>query len=237
MSEVFRSSSLIVVIMTLFSVSLGAQEQTKRLDRPSMTYFVKIETNRGDFTIGLYDDTPIHRDNFLELVRSKAYEGVLFHRVISRFMVQTGNLSTKNATKNTDVNVDSTQTRLPAEIMPEKIFHKRGTVAAARIGNEQNPLKESSQTQFYITTGTFFTDWDLDDFERISGRTLTEFQREAYKTQGGVPALDGEYTVFGEVVEGLDTIRRIEEVKTDDKNRPKRNIVIKKASIVEKPLK
>lgn len=228
-----------ITFFIFFSFSFfRVQAQDEKLEgyyKPHISHYVKIETSKGTFVIGLYDETPRHRDNFLELVRSKAYEGVLFHRTISQFMVQTGNLLTKGATAETNVSRDTIAERISAEILEGKLFHRRGSVAAARIGNEVNPLKESSKTQFYITTGTFFTDWDLNDYEATSDRKFTPYERKVYKTEGGVPSLDGEYTVFGEVVKGMDTIEKIENVKTDDNNRPKRDILIKRVTLIDKP--
>lgn len=226
---------LLLLTSILFSIPLLAQEKLQGYYQPHISHYVKVETTKGSFVIGLYDETPRHRDNFLQLVSSKAYEGVLFHRTIQRFMVQTGNLQTKGATSETDVSRDTIQERIPAEIIADKLFHKRGSVAAARIGNELNPMKESSKTQFYITTGTYFTDWDLNDIEQYTERIFTPYEREIYKTQGGVPSLDGEYTIFGEVVEGMDTIAKIERVKTTETNRPKKDILIKKVTLVDKP--
>lgn len=226
---------LLLASILLFSPLLAQEKELQGYYQPHISHYVLIETSKGSFIIGLYDETPLHRDNFLQLIRTKAYEGVLFHRTIQRFMVQTGNLLTKGATLQTDVSRDTIQVRIPAEILQHKLFHKRGAVAAARIGNELNPMKESSQTQFYITTGTFFTDWDLDDIEKNTERVFTPYERAIYKIQGGEPSLDGEYTVFGEVVKGMETIEKIEEAKTDETNRPKRDIIIKKVTLIGKP--
>lgn len=230
-----RTTIIILLCFTGFVTSLFAQDKPEGFYAPSITHYVKFETNKGAFTIGLYNETPRHRDNFLRLVRSHAYEGVLFHRTINRFMVQTGNLSTKNATKNTDVSADSTTQTLEQEINPKLLFHKRGAVAAARTSDDVNPLKASSATQFYIVTGNYYTDWDLNDLEKEHDKKFTPYQRDVYKTQGGVPYLDGDYTVFGEVVDGYNTIKAIERVKTDDRNRPQKDIVIKRVTEVEHP--
>lgn len=197
--------------------------------------YVKVETNMGNFTVALYEGTPLHRDNFLSLVKSHAYEGTIFHRVIERFMVQGGNLLTKGATKATDVGRDTVTGLIPIEANPTRFYHKRGALAAARLGDEVNPTKGSSKTQFYVVTGTYFTDLDLDAFEQTYHRKLTPEQRETYKMLGGTPHLDGEYTVFGEVVDGYKTIEKIERVKTGPSNRPLKDIIIKKTTIVGKP--
>lgn len=233
---------LYLLFIAVSSLLLGktptaAQEARDSAYVPSISNYVKVETSKGDLILALYDETPRHRDNFLSLVKSGAYEGIIFHRVIPRFMVQTGNLLTRNATATMDVSRDTIKERLPAEILPDKFFQKRGVLAAARQSNEVNPQKESSKTQFYVVTGSFFTDWDLDDIEKDTGRKFTPYQREVYKTIGGAPHLDGEYTIFGEVVEGMDTIEKIENAKTNDQNRPKKDIRIKKIYVVAKPEK
>lgn len=128
-----------LLLAQLLALPLEAQHVEHK---PTITSFVKVETSKGDFIIGLYDATPCHRDNFLALVRKNDYDGVLFHRVVHRFMIQTGNLSTKGATATSDVHKDTTSLRLAHEIMPEELFHKRGAIGAARIGNERNPQKE-----------------------------------------------------------------------------------------------
>ncbi|MDY6148397.1 MAG: peptidylprolyl isomerase [Porphyromonas sp.] len=193
---------------------------------------VEIETTKGKFTVLLYDDTPLHKEQFLKLVREGQYVGTIFHRVINMFMVQGGNLTARNATKDTNVSVDTLETTIASEFFPDKYFHKRGALAAARIGDEGNPEKKSSGSQFYIVTGTFYTDLDLNQLQEKQNRTFTPEQREAYKTVGGAPWLDGAYTVFGEVVEGMSVIEKIEQVETDSTNRPLKNILIKKTTIL-----
>lgn len=210
-----------------FSFSAYAQETPDNLPLPHISHYVKIETDKGNFVIALYDETPLHRDNFLAHVEHHDYEGVLFHRVIDRFMVQTGNLQT-HAKNVTDASVDTTTSTIKAEFLPEMLIHKRGAVAAARTPDEVNPMKESSASQFYIVTGNYFTDWDLADIEKNLGKNISEAKKQVYKKVGGAPHLDGDYTVFGEVVEGMDTITKIERVKTDDVNRPVRDIRIRK---------
>ncbi len=220
------------LLMALFAFFAVEAQKESTPTQESSTY-VKIETSMGNFTVALYDGTPLHRDNFIALVKSGAYEGTLFHRVIERFMIQGGNLLTKGATKSTDVSVDTISERIPIEVNADLFFHKRGALAAAREGDEVNPEKGSSKSQFYIVTGTYFTDLDLDAFEKSHQRKFTPEQREAYKMLGGTPHLDGEYTVFGEVVDGYKTVQKIERLKTDPTNRPVKDVLIKKMTIVK----
>ncbi len=208
-----------------------ATAQEKAPITQAATTFVTFETNEGDFTIALYDGTPRHRDNFLKNVRAGSYTHTIFHRIIDRFVVQGGNFATKNATPETNVNEDPTSGKMPHEINPSLYYHNRGALCSAREGNEVNPEKQSSTHQFYIVTGTFYTDLDLDDIEKARGLTYTEEQRKSYKINGGTPQLDGEYTVFGEVVKGMDVINKIQSVKTDSNNRPKKDIIIEKLTI------
>lgn len=196
---------------------------------------VEVTTSKGKFTVVLYDDTPLHKAQFLQNVAEGRYENTLFHRVIALFMVQGGNFSTRGATKETDVSYDTLSITIPAEINEAAHFHKRGALAAARLADEANPERASSGSQFYVVTGRFFTDYDLDQIEEKKGRPFSEAQRKAYKEQGGAPWLDGQYTVFGEVVQGMKVIERIERASTDSQDRPKKDIIIKKIRVVTTP--
>lgn len=215
----------LLFLIALLGTLLGSSAQTT--GQPTISSYVEISTSYGKIVVGLYDDTPLHRDNFLQLVHSGSYDGVIFHRVIDRFMIQTGNLNTRHASTELDVNTDTLSRQIEAEILLPHLFHKRGALCAAREPDEVNPEKRSSGSQFYIVTGTFYTDYDLDVIEKNEGRTFTPEQREAYKMSGGTPYLDGEYTVFGEVVKGIEVVGKIERAKTDTQNRPKKNIFIK----------
>lgn len=171
---------------------------------------VLITTSMGNITVVLYDDTPLHRDNFIKLINEGWYENSRFHRVISQFMIQGGHRQ------------DGTQDpgyTVPAEFRPGH-FHKKGALAAARMGDHVNPQKASSGCQFYIVQGEVFTDERLNDFEARLGKKFTEEQRLVYKTIGGTPHLDGGYTVFGEVVEGLDVVDKIAAVSTQSGDVP-----------------
>ena len=240
---------------------------------------VSIKTTLGDIKIKLYDGTPKHRDNFIHLVNSGFYDGVSFHRVIKEFMIQSGDPLTK--TGGTAILPDSLKTyTIPAEFNSQ-YFHKKGALAAARQGNDVNPLMRSSGTQFYIVQGVKFNDDDLNQAEqrinsnmkqtlftglikettdslKLIGKAVSEAeiqdiasikmfqylsthkdykipeeQREVYKTIGGTPRLDGTYTVFGEVTEGLDIVDKIAEVPTDSNDKPLNEIKILKVKIVK----
>ena len=202
---------------------------------------IVLETDSGDVTIMLYNETPLHRDNIVKLVKEGFYDGVLFHRVIEDFMIQTGDSISRHAPAGKLLGVGSYETyKIPAEIRFPQIFHKRGSVAAAREGDAENPQRESSMCQFYIVWGKRYSGNMMDDVEeRIARNTgnLISFPqevRDAYFQYGGTPHLDGQYTVFGEVVEGLDVVERIMAAQTDENNRPLIDIRIKRAYIDEK---
>jgi len=241
---------------------------------------LEMKTTMGDITILLYDDTPVHRDNFLKLVNSGFYNGISFHRVINNFMIQAGDPSTRSNSLPASADTLITYT-IPAEIRSNR-FHKRGAVAAAREGNMVNPDMRSSGTQFYIVQGTKFTDNELNEADQLinnnirqalfnkyikevkdsvalSGNSLSDLevqelvsikmfdfltsgniyripeeQRDVYRQYGGVPRLDGTYTVFGEVVEGLDVVDKIAAATTDENDKPISDIRIIEAKIVKK---
>ncbi len=169
-----------------------------------------IKTSMGDIKIKLYNDTPLHRDNFIKMVKSGWYDGSNFHRVINQFMIQGG--------WNKAGQEDPGHT-VPAEINDEH-FHFKGALAGARMPDNVNPNKESSGSQFYIVQGKPLTDAELDAIQKRTGHTFTQAQRDVYKTLGGTPHLDGSYTVFGEVIEGLDIVDKIALVATGAQNRP-----------------
>ena len=201
---------------------------------------VQMVTDSGVVKIVLYNETPLHRDNFLKLVRDGFYDGVLFHRVIFGFMIQTGDSLSKHAEPGKIYGDGSYESyKIPAEIHYPEIVHRRWSVAAAREGDENNPQRESSMCQFYIVYGKRFNDDILDEeqerLDRETGGTvkMTPEVREIYKRYGGTPHLDGQYTVFGEVVEGMDVVDKIQRVETDDNARPVGDIRILKATVVE----
>ena len=260
---------MIVVSLITSCNTPGAGEDT----------LVLIQTSVGDIKVRLYNETPLHRDNFIKLINSGFYEGISFHRVIRDFMIQAGDPLTKEDNENLPDSIN--HYTIPAEFNP-LLFHKKGALAAARQGNDVNPQMRSSGTQFYIVQGTKYTDEELNGAEqRINSQVkqglfirlieetadslrsagisasdaeiqeiasvemfqylaatpdfkLSPEQRNAYKTIGGTPRLDGTYTVFGEVTEGLDIVDRIAAEKTDATDKPLNNITILKTKIVRK---
>lgn len=242
--------------------------------------YVSVKTTHGDFKIRLYDETPLHRDNFISLVNSSYYEGISFHRIIKGFMVQAGDYSTKKGAQTAAIDSISSLTIAP-EFVPG-LFHKRGALAAARQDNSINPQMRSSATQFYIVEGNKMSEGELSleeqerdnnikqgEFIRVFmhltdsckkvGLSLsqgeiqekallrlydmpdkallfktTETERNAYMSVGGVPRLDGTYTVFGEVIEGMETIDRIASIRTNPDDTPSEYVGIIKMKIVKK---
>jgi Peptidyl-prolyl cis-trans isomerase (rotamase) - cyclophilin family len=237
-----------------------------------------VKTTAGDIKIKLYNETPQHRDNFVKLAKEGQYDGLLFHRVINEFMVQGGDVTSKDAPLTKQLGAGDLGYTVPAEFAYPKYFHKKGALCAARTGDEVNPQKASSASQFYIVTGKTYNDSELKQLEKqketqlkqsifnrlqaenkakimelhrsgnrdeltilrdtLIGKTeleaekrkseakFTDEQRETYKTIGGVPFLDNEYSVYGEVLEGLDVVQKIETAKTNKQDRPLENISI-----------
>jgi cyclophilin family peptidyl-prolyl cis-trans isomerase len=266
-----RSAFVIVVALLSLVVSCGGINKN-----PEET-IVSIKTDFGEIKVKLYDDTPKHKENFIKLVSEGFYIDLLFHRVINAFMIQGGDPNSKNAEPSAQLGVGGPGYTIPAEINP-KYFHKKGALAAARIGGPKNPEKNSSGSQFYIVQGTIYRQGQLDTleininlqrkdmmlrqhfqaanndfavfkekndkegFDKLVAQIrmevdsiydtgqkfkLSKEQRDAYSTIGGYPSLDGEYTVFGEVVEGFDVIDKIAAVKTNGANRPEENVKMK----------
>lgn len=237
---------------------------------------VRVKTTLGDITVLLYGDTPRHRDNFLKLAREGFYDGTLFHRVIKEFMIQAGDPDSREAAPGRQLGAGGPGYNVDAEIIFPGHFHKRGALAAARQGDQVNPMRRSSGSQFYVVTGKRFEAAELESLERQLRNTqmqtvfnnlamknrneiidlqqrgdydalkamqdslvaqteaevaknpakLTEDMRRAYTTVGGAPHLDGQYTVFGEVVEGMDVVDRIEAAETDGRDRPREDVRI-----------
>ena len=222
----------LLLLLLSFSLCLFAQQDTARHE-------VLLTTNKGDIRIALYNETPLHRDNFLKLVKEGFYDGVLFHRVINRFMIQAGDSASRHAAPGALLGDTNEPYTVPAEIRYPQLFHKRGAVAAAREGDSVNPSRASSASQFYIVYGRRFNDEMLDRAqERLDKQTggtvkLTPEVREVYKAKGGTPHLDGQYTVFGEVVEGIDVVNAIQWMETDKNDRPLEDVRILKATVVK----
>jgi len=181
-----------------------------------------IETNLGNIQIMLYDQTPLHKENFEKIVAAKLYDGVSFHRIIEGFMIQTGNPETKPDFDAAASGIDLNYT-VAAEFIPE-YFHKKGALAAARVGDAVNPEKRSSSSQFYIVQGNVITEPELLDLEEHKKMKFPQYQRDAYKTLGGTPFLDREYTVFGEVIKGIEVIDAIASVPTGPRDVPLRDV-------------
>jgi cyclophilin family peptidyl-prolyl cis-trans isomerase len=192
---------------------------------------IKITTDSGIILIRLYDSTPLHRDNFVKLVESKFYDSLIFHRVIKNFMIQGGDPQSKTAQPGQMLgNGGGDMERIPAEFN-RSLIHKKGTLCAARDGN---PAKASSACQFYLVQGNVLTDQDLDGLEMRLGYKYTPAQRLAYKTYGGTPFLDQDYTVFGEVISGLKVIDKIASVQIAPGDRPVADVRMKMEVVKKK---
>ncbi len=268
MKTTFKEFAFILMISFIF-LSCNSRNDNEPV--------IKFKTSKGDIVVKLYAETPQHRDNFVKLVESGYYNGVLFHRVIRDFMIQAGDPDSRKAKKNQMLGSGDVPYSIPAEIVYPQFFHKRGALAAARQGDDVNPERASSGAQFYLVQGRIFTDLKLDSLELkrkekivfkefslkwdsldIKNKNTTEKiqialrdsimkevemnvtkeqkykytpkQRETYKTVGGTPHLDGEYTVFGEVIKGIEVVSNISVVKTNKADRPLDNVRILSAT-------
>lgn len=222
-----------VILAFLLVIAINAQAQKGNTE-------VMLETTAGNIKLRLYDDTPLHRDNFVKLVGMHVYDSLLFHRVIKDFMIQCGDPKSKNAAPGTHLGEGDLDGTVEQELRLPQIFHRRGVLAAAREPDEANPYRESSRCHFYLAWGKKFTDEELDKMQlrldtlygyRVK---LTPEMRTAYKTVGGIPHLDGGYTVFGEIVEGLDVLEKIQATPTDKNDRPLEDQRILKAYAIKK---
>lgn len=193
---------------------------------------VYLETNYGRLVLKLYNSTPLHRDNFLKLVKEGYYDGLLFHRVIKDFMIQGGDPESKNAMKGAMLGNGGPGYTVPAEFV-DSLIHRKGALAAARLGDGMNPKKESSGSQFYIVQGRVWRDADLSAMESRTGRKYSDEDKKAYREEGGTPHLDGGYTVFGQLVEGFDVLDRIATTTTGGADRPSEDVRILKAGLVK----
>jgi cyclophilin family peptidyl-prolyl cis-trans isomerase len=193
---------------------------------------ILMETSMGSITFILYAETPMHSENFVKLTNEGYFNGMLFHRVISEFMIQTGDPNTKN-TPDQQAGEPGPGYTIPGEFHPE-LYHKKGALGAARQGDQFNPNKESSGSQFYIVQGKTLSDADLNTLEaRGAHIKFTPAQREIYKTIGGTPHLDYSYSVFGEVIEGIDIVDKIASVPTAQLNRPVEDVKIIKVTVLK----
>lgn len=230
--------TLFILSGCLFLMLNGFAQKDSVIRKKDRKRDVLLHTSKGDITIRLSDSTPLHRDNFLKLVKTGFYDSLLFHRVIRNFMIQSGDPNSRHAPKGQPLGNGGPGYRIPAEFRPG-LFHKKGVIAAARMRDGVNPMKESNGSQFYIVQGMIFTDAGLDSVEtfRLNGRKIPPAQREVYKSIGGSPHLDQNYTIFGEVVKGLDVVDLIASVKTSrgrDRDRPLDDVMIIDARLVKR---
>jgi peptidyl-prolyl cis-trans isomerase B (cyclophilin B) len=201
----------ILAIVFIFNFTSMSQPKTDK----KVVKFV-IHTDYGDMTGFLYNETPQHRDNFVKLSKSGFYDGTMFHRVISGFMIQGGDPDSKNAKPGQQLGMGGPGYTVPAEFN-KTFIHKKGALAAARTGDQGNPTKASSGSQFYIVQGKKVPASQL-------GAIYTPDQKKVYETIGGVPFLDTQYTVYGEITEGLDVIDKIAAVQKDGNDRPVKDV-------------
>lgn len=214
-----RISRQLYIMIILSAVVLSASGQAVNQEQ-----LIKISTLQGNMLIKLYNETPGHRDNMIKLINEGFYEGQLFHRVINDFMIQGGDPNSVDAPRGQQLGQGGPGYTQPAEIH-NNLYHKKGALAAARKGDRVNPEKASSGSQFYLVQGRIFTPDMLKMMEQDRAITFTPEAIEAYTTIGGTPHLDGGYTVFGEVVEGLDVLDRIAAMPCDANDRPLEDVV------------
>lgn len=223
-----KKSLIFALVAILF---LAVPAQGKRKEKRSV---VRIETSMGDLRIALSDDTPIHRDNFLKLAREGFYEGTLFHRVIRDFMIQGGDPDSKNAQPGVLLGDGDAGYTLEAEFDLPYLYHWRGAIAAARESDDVNPEMRSSGCQFYIVWGKKQTPASIKKVRATlaeKGVELTPQMIDDYIMQGGTPHLDGTYTVFGEVIQGMEIVDAIQRKETDKNDRPLQDIIIRKVIV------
>ena len=220
---------IIVLIACNPKIADGLRKNDLRRD-------VELQTSKGTIVVRLSDSTPLHRNNFLKLVKQHYYDSILFHRVIANFMIQAGDPNSKLAKPNERLGGGGPGYTVPAEFRAT-LFHEKGVIAAARSGDVVNPQKASSGSQFYIVQGKIFTDAGLDSVEtyRLKGRKIPADQRQVYKTIGGTPHLDQNYTVFGRVVRGMNVLDSIAFTPTNRQtDRPVTDVKIVKARLVRR---
>jgi peptidyl-prolyl cis-trans isomerase B (cyclophilin B) len=233
-----KMKKIFFVGINLFLVITCIAQKDSTIKKKDRKRDVLMQTTMGDIVIRLSDSTPLHRDNFLKLVKVGYYDSVLFHRVIKDFMIQGGDPNSRRAGAGKPLGDGGPGYTVPAEFR-KTLFHKKGALAAARMGDNANPTKASSGSQFYIAQGKVFTDAGLDSVEifRLGGRKIPIEQRQVYKTIGGTPHLDQGYTVYGEVVKGLDIVDKIAAVETSraqDRDRPLQDVRIIKAKLIKR---
>lgn len=238
MKNIFGVLTLVLVFMSSCSVgrqsinhpnsnkSISANtDNTMQTNTNNSVPTYTIETSMGNIKVLLYEETPLHKANFERLIEEQTLDSTLFHRVIKDFMIQGGDPDTRPAVLRMTRSVEKDREMIAAEFNP-KLIHKKGALAAARTGDHMNPEKKSSPFQFYIVQGRVFAPEQLDAMQAMGGFSWTEEQKEIYTTIGGTPHLDGGYTVFGEVVEGLEIMEQIANVETGNMDRPVENVYI-----------
>ena len=203
---------ILFLLFVIFSLIPCLSAQV--IDKYQRETVVIISTDLGDIKLKLYNETPKHRDNFINLVKENKYDSSIFHRVIPEFMIQGGG--------GANINVDLAET-IPAEILP-KFVHVRGALAAARMGDNVNPERKSSGSQFYMVQGRLFSSADLDMLSSRTGFVYSQEQKDAYLKYGGAPHLDGAYTIFGMVIEGMEVVDKIASVERNQMDKPLKDI-------------
>jgi cyclophilin family peptidyl-prolyl cis-trans isomerase len=209
-------TSALLGSLLLLSISVLAQKPSKK------DYLVTIKTEKGVMRAILFDEAPKHKANFIKLSKEKFYDGLLFHRIIEDFMIQGGDPNSRNAKADDRIGNGDNGYKIPGEFSP-KLFHQKGALAAAR---DNNPAKESSGCQFYIVEGRKWTKTDLEKQAARAARKPTEAQRKVYETVGGTPHLDGAYSVFGQIIDGIAVIDKIAMEPRDERDRPKTNLTM-----------
>jgi len=226
------STVSVIFLLVVGSLAASAQEES----RPE----VQMETTEGNIRIALYNETPRHRDNFLRLVDEHFYDSLLFHRVIRSFMIQAGDPDSRHAEPGVELGEGDLDYTLEPEFRLPTIYHRRGVVAAARKGDDVNPARRSSASQFYIVCAKTLSTASIEKIQLhldtiTNGQVkLTPEQIHTYRHVGGTPHLDGQYTVFGEVIEGMEVVDRIQRKDTDDNDRPVYDVRILRASIIKR---
>lgn len=236
-----KQSTTILILSFLFTIgfSIGCNNLYGS-SKSEKVYIVDIKTTVGTITVKLYNQTPLHRDNFVKLCKNGNYDNVLFHRVIKEFMIQSGDPDSKQHEPGKLYGEGDLGYSLPAEFVPE-LFHKKGVLAAAREGDDVNPERNSSASQFYIVVGKKLDEAGLTKAEqrirkalKNDSYTISTERREFYSTIGGTPHLDMQYTIFGEVVKGQEIVDSISLVKTDGNDRPVEDIWIVSTKVTKK---
>lgn len=215
--------------VTLIATAKNGKSTTTKqrvMIKPPTECLVEIQTNFGNMVVKLFDETPKHRDNFFKLAEAGFYDDLLFHRVIDGFMIQGGDPESRDAKPGAHLGSGGPGYKIPAEFN-EQLVHTKGMLAAARQGDQVNPQRASSGSQFYIVQGKPLNENEIASIERRMGLHYSDVQKEAYRELGGTPFLDGQYTVFGEIISGMEVIDKIAEVKTNAANRPLEDVKMK----------